>query len=257
MRLWIFSCLQLDHPGQEAFPGDVAIPDADVTVVAGDLHRPLSRSVESLAPVAARMPVVYVPGNRDYYQCLPMREEAAKAREAAARLGIHLLDDEGVTLGGVRFLGATLWTDYALYGAPEAAMLAAAREVNDHRVIQAEAGVPFTPADALARHRAGRLFLATALASPHPGPTVVVTHHAPHQGSLHPRANDSLSPAFASDLTPLLSGPSAPDLWVHGATHQNCDHAVGRTRILSNSRGYPRENPAFDPGMVVDLGRGA
>ena len=252
MRLWIFSCLQLDYPGQPAFPGTWAIPDADVAVVAGDVHRPLHRSVEALAPVAQRMQVVYVPGNRDYYQCGPMRNEEDRARASAAKLGINLLLDESVTLGSTRFLGSTLWTDYALDGDQAASKARAQASMNDHNAIEAEPGRRFTPDDALARHKAGRMFIATALSGAHRCPTVVVTHHAPHPDSDGGRRT-ALTPAFASDLTPLLSGASAPDLWVHGGLHRNCDYAIGRTRILSNSRGYPGENAAFDPALTVDV----
>jgi hypothetical protein len=35
-------------------------------------------------------------------------------RESVALKGIHFLENDRVDIGGVRFLGTTLWTDYRL-----------------------------------------------------------------------------------------------------------------------------------------------
>jgi hypothetical protein len=48
---------------------------------------------------------------------------------------VHLLIDAKVTIGGMRFLGSSLWTDHDLPGDAEAAMTLAARSMNDHRLI--------------------------------------------------------------------------------------------------------------------------
>jgi len=90
---------------------------------------------------------------------------------------------------------------------------------------------------------------------PFAGATVVVTHHAPHPGSLHARYKaDLLSPAFISDLTAVIES-GRPDLWVHGHTHHTFDYTVGPTRIVCNSRGYGEENHDFDRALVVEVGR--
>jgi hypothetical protein len=44
------------------------------------------------------------------------------------------------------------------------------------------------------------------------------------------------------------------DLWSHGHTHDSFDYTVGRTRVLSNPKGYRDENKAFVPDLVLDLG---
>jgi len=109
-------------------------------------------------------------------------------------------------------------------------------------------------------------FLARALAEPFDGPTVVVTHHGPHPGSIHPRFNGNVAnPAFVSDLSSLM-GRAA--LWIHGHTHASFDYEVAGTRVLANPRGYAGphpvsgrvhgtpdspENPAFDPALTVEL----
>ena len=108
----------------------------------------------------------------------------------------------------MRFLGATLWTDYLLFGRalrPEA-MERAARSLNDHRLINRPGG--FTPADALERHEAARAWLETQLASKCDSATVVVTHHAPSTSGTHAKFRDDyLTGAFVSDLEEMACTP--------------------------------------------------
>lgn len=103
------------------------------------------------------------------------------------------------------------------------------------------------------------------LHEPFDGRTVVVTHHAPHPDSVHPRfAGNLLNPAFASDLSALM-GPA--DLWIHGHVHDSFDYQVNGTRVIANPRGYALnrqsvqspeqlewENPLFDPRLVIEIG---
>jgi hypothetical protein len=54
--------------------------------------------------------------NRLYLFALtvPHADQIARGRDLAARRGIHLLSDDGPILGGIRFLGSTLWADMRL-----------------------------------------------------------------------------------------------------------------------------------------------
>jgi hypothetical protein len=68
---------------------------------------------------------------------------------------------------------------------------------------------PFTPAEAYKRHVAERRWLTDRLAEEHDGPTVVVTHHAPHPGSLHERYDgDGANPL--THFRNVDAGNSAP-----------------------------------------------
>ncbi len=80
----------------------------------------------------------------------------------------------------------------------------------------------------------------------------MVTHHAPHAnclGKVFKAERDPFSAAFASDLSGLLGGPTAPTVWVSGHTHRNYVGRVGRTRIVSNQGGYAfqHEETGFVP----------
>ncbi|MGQ7247063.1 metallophosphoesterase [Halomonas sp. V046] len=257
MKLRILSDLHLEH-----FDGAREVPDvdADIVVLAGDIHVGL----KGLEWAARRFPdqsVVYVPGNHEFYRhrMAPLRTEM---RELAGRLGIHLLDNDAIELHGVRFLGTTLWTDFALYDEREPSeqneipvdtLSAALRQMPDFAIIEQPDGEVFSPEESQRLHRSALGWLRQALAEPWAGPTVVVSHHAPLAECIPLQyQGDDLSPAFASRLDELM-GPIT--LWVHGHVHDPVDVSVSGTRVLANPGGYPgeRSEEALDLGLVVEL----
>lgn len=264
MRLLVMSDLHLEF-GPFELP--LPLPDFDVAVFAGDIGKPVSAAIEWIdsqrrdgGPLKGR-PVIYVPGNHEFYGS-EMKSTLAVGSDAAELADIHLLARGSVIIDRVRFIGCILWTDYRLLGTPKPSMVAAAQELNDHRLIRyrEESGhySRFMPGHAAAEHRLDLAFIRSELAKHHDGPSVVVTHHAPHPGSVQPRyQGDVLSPAFASDLGALIED-FQPELWIHGHDHGSHDYRVGRTRVFANQAGYPnlhgdRENHRFDPSCVVEV----
>lgn len=271
MRIRVLSDL---HEEFRARLGPLALPRvaADVTVLAGDIGNGDDLVEVALRPEFDGTARVLVPGNHEYYGAaigptrVRLREAVARANEGAApaRGRLHLLDDGCAVIDGVRFVGGTLWTDYLLHGeAGKARALELARGfVTDFRAVQMEPGVPFTAEHSIALHMAGRAYLERALAEPFDGPTVVVTHHAPHPGSVARRfAGNEVNPAFVSDLGALMG--RAP-LWIHGHTHDGFDYVVAGTRVVANPAGYRKraahlplgfafESTVFDPGKVIEL----
>lgn len=261
MNIQIASDLHLNLL-QDRFPGFRAVEpaaDADVLVIAGDIHHGTD-AVELFSdwPV----PVIYVHGNHEAYGSA--LDDTVGALRAAGGGNMHYLENDAFVFQGVRFLGCCLWTDYQLFpGRQEAAMQECEARLFDHRKIRTENGV-FTAEDARQLHQASRAWLATKLDERFDGPTVVVTHHAPHPGSIHMRYEGQLLNAgFISDLTPLL-GKSA--LWIHGHVHDSFDYTVNGTRIVTNPRGYALnrrdaatpdqvqwENPAFQPALILEI----
>jgi len=263
MRLLVLSDLHVEIAPFEP----PAAPDAyDLVVLAGDIGQ------ATLALHWARRrfpdhPIVQVAGNHEYYDAV--REQALDAmREVARRLDIHLLEQDGVRVGDVEFLGCTGWTDFRLHERPGRpvsmsagqAMAGARRVMLDYRCIdEADARAPggvrrFAPEDSAGLHARARDWLAGRLARPASGLRVVVTHHLPSWHSVSPSYLEAPSnPAFASDLDDLFAGV---DLWIHGHTHSSHDYLAAGCRVVCNPRGYPMrdgdfENPRFDPLRVV------
>ena len=258
MRLHVFSDLHL-----EVAPFVAQRAEADAVVVAGDVDSGAA-SVEWLRRAFPHSRIVFVPGNHEYYA-----GEFHACREAIHRagvaLGVDVLDDATLEVDGVRFIGATLWSDLLLYGpGGRDALLARGLDslVEYHTIrIGAER---FTPDHSVALHRTSRAFLERELDRPFAGKKVVITHHGPHPRSINPRFTGSVvNPSFISDLSPLM-GRAA--LWVHGHTHGGSDYVVAGTRVVANPRGYAGrhpvsgklhgsperpENAEFDPLLVV------
>jgi len=229
--------------------------DADVVVLAGDIHNG-SEGIGWAQRHFAAAEVIYVPGNHEFYGGrLPDVLDAMRGE--ARRRGIHLLDDGQLIVGGVRFLGATLWTDYSLYGtAPEQvgqAMADAEAGMSDFQAIRFGDGL-LRPGQTRDIHMGQVAWLEGRLREPFDGPTVVVTHFLPHRISIHPKYQaDRSNPYFASDLDRLVRPPVS--LWIHGHTHESVDAAVNGTRIVCNPRGLiPIEpNEAFDPCFTAEV----
>jgi Icc-related predicted phosphoesterase len=134
-------------------------------------------------------------------------------------------------------------------------MAFAERAMADYRVIRWRDTGMLSADDTRAIHQLQAAWLARELAHPWDGASVVVTHHLPHPGSIHPRyEGDPLNPGFASDLSALVRDPVK--LWIHGHTHESMDYLVEGTRVVCNPRGYlPQEpNSAFDASLVVQIG---
>lgn len=266
MRLWILSDLHISPSDARAGYWRDVIPDADVAVVAGDVCEGVELSIGWLATaIAPHMPVVAVLGNHELYgEEVP--SAYAHARRYAEARGVHLLQDSEVEIGGLRFLGCTLWTDYRLYAggnrAGREAAEHAAKSLPDHRQIwmdQIADGMVarlMRPHDARQMHRESYDWLDRTMDS---RPTVVVTHHAPHPMSVAPRwQGDAVTPAYVSDLSSLIDRRQ-PALWVHGHTHTSFDYLVepldgSPTRVICNPRGHGGwEDAAFDPVLTVEV----
>lgn len=248
MRIHILSDLHIEIAAYQPQP-----VECDVVVLAGDI----GNHVQGLEWGRRMWPdkeILYVPGNHEFYRH-ERTETLHQMRVVAHALGIHLMDNDEVVIAGVRFLGATLWTDFNLFGeeSRKAAMAEGKRYLNDFRLIGERFRV-FSPARSAQLHKASRKWLSEKLQQPFSGKTVVITHHLPSAQSVAERYKNILTSAcFASHLDDLL-GKSA--LWIHGHTHDSFDYVLRSTRVVCNPRGYCRiagtqENKEFNPALAV------
>jgi Icc-related predicted phosphoesterase len=275
MKLLVLSDLHVEFA--PFVPDPAAVAAADAVVLAGDI----SNGVKGIAwarQAFAHKPIVYGAGNHEFYRCDWVRL-LDELRAQAQVHGVHFLENHAVMIDGVRFLGATLWTDFLLFGEDRkpAAMREAARVMNDFRLIKARAlpaqvnmvgprGSPWklSPAHTLRRHRESLAWLKSELPLGEVDKTVVVSHHFP--------SARSLAPQWTGDLVSAIYGSNLPDelvlgaaLWIHGHAHSSFDYRTGQAgragRVVCNPRGYPLgrlhpgafENPGFDPALVVEV----
>ena len=250
MKLHVISDLHLEHAG-------FTVPevDADAVILAGDVA-PGTAGVEWMRDNFDGRPVLHVAGNHEFYgDELPGLIPRMKQSVAGSR--IHVLENDEVVIDGVRFLGCSLWTDFDFAGVEnrDNTMRICERLVNDYKKIRvSDPDRKLRAQDTRDLHTASRAWLAEQLSTPHDGPTVVITHHAPlvRQRPENPLMA-AVGGAFASDLSELMSGDTV-DLWVFGHIHRVVDAEVNGTRVLSNQRGYPHEPVAdFDPALVVEV----
>jgi Icc-related predicted phosphoesterase len=269
MKILLLSDLHIDiGPMSPEVNGRRIDADADVVVLAGDIHEGVQ------APIWARQAfpdkeIVLVAGNHEFYGRFWNRN-LRKIREKSAQLGIHFLENDSVEIGGIRFLGCSLWTDYCLYGQDrrQESMRDALTYMNDFRRIKLDRKpgenqdwrefrvLTLIPQLVRRRHEQSVAWLDEQLALGDPERTVVVTHHAPLGASIPQQFHGhKLSPAYASNLTHLV-GRSR--LWVHGHVHESLDYTHGMTRVICNPRGYPTPSgdsldEAFNPSLVVEV----
>jgi len=250
MKILILSDLHLEFAN---FPPPVS--KVDVVVLAGDIWKK-DHGIYWARSTWPDAEIVYVAGNHEFYRnerCAVLQS----LRDAANEMNVHFLDNDEIVIGGVRFLGATLWTDFNLFGEEQQAtsMDAGTNGLNDFRLIN-EGGVPFTPSDAAALCNQSIEWLKTKLLlETHKGKTIVVTHHLPSIQSVADRyKNDILSACFASNLDGLLG---YSELWIHGHTHDSFDYIANGTRVICNPRGYvhkgKQENLRFNPELVIEI----
>lgn len=259
MNILIYSDLHLEFAAFSPPP----MVRADVVVLAGDIG---SADIDTVGWAQSAFPwaeaIVYVPGNHEFYgSCMP--ERLAEMRSAAAGTRVQVLQGEQFVHGGVRFVGATLWSSFKapILGRSDkvAAMNGARFRMNDYKLIDLAPERRLQPEDTELMHHQHVAALRAVLEEPFDGPTVVVTHMAPCLKSLAPKyAGHVLSAAYVSELEDDLFDRA--HVWVHGHTHQSFAYEVRGCAVLANPRGYPlsngkMENPAFDDGMTVSLSK--
>lgn len=248
MKIHVLSDIHLEF-GREEFDHYAAPEGTDVVVLAGDISTG-TKGVE-WAKATFACPVIYVPGNHEFYGGHLVR--ALEKMRAAASDSVHVMDCEEIILGGVRFLAATGWTDYSATGNVPMAAWDAQQSMRDFKKIRTGDYRRTHPKDFSSLSQAAKRWLRTQLDEPFDGQTVVVTHHAPSLRSLEgaPEASSHLDAAYANRWEDLM-GPQVV-LWLHGHTHHPIDYEIDGTHVLSRPVGYPGEDLGFDPCYLIEI----
>lgn len=267
MRLHIISDLHLEFTGHT--PSALA-QDADAVILAGDICAGHG-GIAWASTAFQRKPVIYVPGNHEYYGYDMSHWQTEAESLHPSFPNVHVLQADSLLLpneGGqkVRVLGATLWTDFELFGANRQTFVGEKVQsfLNDYRQIQlGKRAIRW--ADTLALHQAQRAWLESQArgARSRGEKVIVVTHHAPSLRSSAPvYQNDLTTAGFASNLESFAA--EYVDVWVHGHMHNSSTYSLGGCLVICNPRGYPRthrahlgdvqfENPKFNPNLILKV----
>lgn len=217
-------------------------PDvADVLCIAGDAGtgRLAGGLLKLIADTYAPKPVLYVPGNHEYY------DSSFKVTDRYLRgLGdkianLQVLNCNGTKIKGVKVIGAPLWFPNrprnTLFekGLADFDMISNFRnEVYSMNVQQQE----------YLRRNMTR-------------GCVVITHHAPSYYSVSERyLSSEINRFYVCPMEELIL-QKHPTLWIHGHMHSTVDYMVGDCRITANPYGYycAEVNREFDPNRVVEV----
>ncbi|KWU19022.1 metallophosphoesterase [Burkholderia cenocepacia] len=235
--------------------------DADVLVFAGDLFDDGVASMRWCADLTQRTgkPVVVVPGNHDLMGArIGVRLKAMY--DVARTYGVHLLHNRSVVIDDVRFVGATMWTDFeaAGQGMKTLSMHAARDMIADYSTIFTGDGHGngrlLTPEYAVRMHQRTRRALLRGLEDAYSEKVVVVTHHGPSRRSQDEAFRSSaIAPGFVSDMDEFV-GISNARCWLHGHLHSSALYMLGSTKVLCNPRGHSRYmNSNFDPELTIEV----
>lgn len=239
--------------------------EADVVVLAGDIGKGAQgiQFAESLLDKTDAA-ILMINGNHEYYSqdfdtfLADMRSYCNKVAEKRGERRLFFMENDEVIIQGVRFLGATMWIDFMLFGRDKLHLcLEEARYLNDFQLIRKDQGLRrFSTQDAINLHMQSLSWLTASLNKPFDGRTVVISHHLPTFESVAERYRDDLfSACFASSLDHLFG---KMDVWIHGHTHDSFDYVKNGTRFICNPRGYSRyeqdiENYGFEPLLVIEI----
>lgn len=226
MNLQIISDVHLEF-GSFKFPNE----ECDVLIAAGDIGVGLEglKWLQTLD-----IPVIYVAGNHEYwgYEINKLQDKLVGMSKGS---NVRYLEKKSVVIDGVRFIGCTLWTDFDECVDKEM-MDDLQNSMNDFRYILFNNSL-ITPKQLTKINYDCVKWLDSELAKKHDGPTIVVTHHAPHKKSWAGDSDDYLKFAYCNQLEPMFK-ENQIDLWAHGHIHHASDYTKYGVRVVCNPRGY-------------------
>jgi Icc-related predicted phosphoesterase len=246
MKLQILSDLHI-----ELAPCEFQRTDADVVILAGDIHLGQSGFKWALENITDQK-VIYVLGNHEfYYEATP--QLIRKLKQLSEGTHVYVLENNAVTIQGVRFLGCTLWSDFQLLGDMDVAIASAQLNSTDFQQIRMSPQYrKIKPSDTVVWHNKTRRWIAQEIESRKDGKIVIVSHHAPSIRSIPEKdRSNPLSAAFASNMDDFIKWTDA-ELWIHGHIHESFDYAIGKTRVVCNPLGNINElNDRFNPELTI------
>ncbi|MDR2235281.1 MAG: metallophosphoesterase [Chryseobacterium sp.] len=247
MKIQIISDLH-----QEFGSSDHDFSKADLVVLAGDINLG-TKGVEWIKSKIPDQPVIYVLGNHEYYKG-SYPKTLHKIKAAAEDSQVFVLENSSVDIGGIRFHGATLWTDFSVFGNPVQYGMLCQPKMNDYKMIRRDPSYSkMRTVDTFKIHQFSKVWLQESLEESKGLKNIVVTHHAPSLRSVPEHfKNDPLTSAYASDLENIIT-EHQPLYWIHGHIHTPCRYKIGATEVICNPHGYIDEKDnGYDRQLIIE-----
>jgi predicted MPP superfamily phosphohydrolase len=219
-------------------------PKADVLILAGDIgyprHNILKRFLEKMKELYKE--VIYVPGNHEYYGYTYKKELTEyELRKLCESLGVHFLLNNKVDIGGVRFIGTTLWTNtttkaFALMNDSRYVFRTTQENKDEHfkclSFLKGELKQELNGKDDEKNQKHDEINQKI----------VVITHHPPSSLLRHERFvdRDDVFAGYYNDIIDDLNLENVK-LWFSGHTHEFTDVMISSTRFVINPLGYMGE----------------
>lgn len=199
--------------------------------------------------------VFYLTGNHESYS-FNIDLEDKYIKDYLPGSVVHLKNSSYEFDDGTVIMGCTLWTN--MNNNNPDTMRVVGNGMNDFRIITKKDGQEvFTPIDAYNKHVESMDFLTKELEKYKDRKVVVATHHSPSQkGNNRDHMGGVLDYGYYSDLEGFIKEHPNIKYWVFGHTHIQTEFKIGKTKVVSNAKGYEgREHSAFtfDPDKYFKL----
>ena len=203
--------------------------------------------------------VVAIAGNHEFYGGYWNETLDILRTEYGRHSNVHFLENDTVTIDGVLFVGATLWTDLNR-GNPVTEHIVRSTMNDFDKIRNDEHGYSkISVMDVKTRNSRSIAHLRDVLANNRDTPTIVVGHHAPSFRGVHPvydtASNHHLNFAYYSSYDEIMHDNPQIKLWTCGHVHHRHRYYVGDTLVVASPRGYIGIEPQADNFRlgIVDL----
>ena len=253
MRVALFSDLHLEFSLSPLYSieSGIAKSNPDVIILAGDITTTIRKDVLGYIRSMTDVPMVYVPGNHEFYGTSVSRGTHDLMRECDS-IGIRFAMNEVVTIAGVSFICCVGWSDLKSFSHIEHDQkIQNLSSISDFRVIE-----DHTILDMIEMAEKDKRFIQSSLECVAELGTVpvIVTHFSPIESCRNPNFPIShIASYFSNDWRDVLD-TKLPKVWMYGHTHSNVYGNTLGVPVVTNQYGYPGEHvQGFDPEFIFEV----
>ena len=241
-RFQLYSDIHFEFLGEKegkAYIKNLPKLDVDGVIIAGDIgdFKTFPTYLKLLCEHFAPTPILYVAGNHEHYHGSIAQVRSLRQELAASIPNLINLDRSSVQIGGVKVSGATLW-----FGDDPLNVLYKRNMGDFYYVKNLESEV-------YNENKLAREFFESE------EPQIIVTHHLPFDGVIHPQyAGSPLNRFFVGATEEFVRNLTSLKVWCYGHTHTPTDETIYNTRFICNPYAYPSESKKlYRNDLIVEI----